>query len=402
MTTTECQRALRRRVAAALTLCLGLALSPSEARAQEPLREVLSFLLTNQSVPTGDFVKDAEAARATRDTVSRLLLVELATQPVSASSPGFVYRFNPALGTLERASDSFGPFFTERSLTAGRGRAAFGAAFSARRFTALDGQDLEDGSFVTSGNQFRDETAPFDVETLSLTLETRTLTMFGTVGVSDRLDVTVAVPLVSLSLEGLRRNTYRGTTVVQASADATATGVGDVAVRGRYRFLAAGPSGLAAVAEVRLPTGREQDLLGAGTASVQAMLVGSLERGRLGLHGNGGVTRGGLTDELHYRGAITVGASPFVTLVGEVLGRRVSGAGRVSVARLPHPSITGVDTLRLLPEGTSSQSAVAVFGAKWNIVDTVLLSGNVAKPLTSAGLTPATVFLVGLEYAFGR
>ncbi|MBA2356026.1 MAG: hypothetical protein H0V80_15350 [Acidobacteria bacterium] len=400
MTTSDRRVGPGGRIAAALVLCLALA--PCEARAQQPLREVLSFLLTNQSVPTGDFVKDAEAARATRDTVSRLLLVELATQPVSASSPGFVYRLNPALGTLERTSESFGPFFTERSLTAGHGRAAFGAAFSARRFTALDGQDLEDGTFVTSGNQFRDETSPFDVETLSLTLESRTLTMFGTVGISDRLDVSVAVPLVSLSLEGLRRNTYRSTSVVQAGADATATGVGDVAVRGRYRLVAAGPSGLAVVAETRLPTGREEDLLGAGEASVQAILVGSFERGRLGLHGNGGVTRGGLSDELHYRGAVTVSASPFVTLVGEVLGRRVDGAGRISVARLPHPSISGVDTFRLLPEGTSSQSAVAVFGAKWNVANTVLLSGNVTAPLTDAGLTPATVFLVGLEYAFGR
>lgn len=387
---------------AALLMCLALALAPAQARAQQPLREVLSFLLTNQSVPTGDFVKDVEAARVTADTISRLLLVELATQPVSASSPGFVYRLNPSLGTLERASESFGPFFTERSLTAGRGRAAFGAAFTVRRFTALDGQDLEDDTFVTSGNQFRDEPAPFDVETLSLTLESRTLTMFGTVGLSDRLDLSVAVPLVSLSLEGLRRNTYRGTSVIQASADATATGLGDVAVRGRYRLVAAGPSGLAVVVETRLPTGREEDLLGAGQTSVQAMLVGSYERGRVGLHGNGGVTRGGLSNEVHYRGAVTVSASPFVTLVGEVLGRRVDDAGRIGVTRLPHPSISGVDTLRLLPEGSSSQSAVAVVGAKWNVANTVLLSGNVTLPLTDAGLTPSPVLLVGLEYAFGR
>lgn len=400
MTTSKRRVGHGRLIAAAIVL--GLALMPWEARAQQPLRDVLSFLLTNQSVPTGDFVKDAEAARATRDTVSRLLLVELATQPVSASSPGFVYRLNPALGTLERASESFGPFFTERSLTAGDGRAAFGAAYSVRRFTALDGQNLEDGSFVTSGNQFRDETSPFDVETLSLRLESRTLTMFGTVGISDRFDVSVAVPLVSLSLEGLRRNTYRGTSVTQASADATATGVGDVAVRGRYRLVSAGPSGLAVAVETRLPTGREEDLLGAGKASVQAMLVGSVERGRLGLHANGGVTRGGLSNELHYRGAVTFSASPFVTLVGEVLARRIDGAGRISVARLPHPSISGVDTFRLLPEARSSQSAVAVFGAKWNVANTVLLTGNMATPLTDAGLTPAMIFLVGLEYAFGR
>lgn len=375
---------------------------PAQVQAQEPLGDVLSFLLTNQAVETRDFVKDVEAAQATRDTLSRLLLVELSTLPVSASSPGFVYRLNPALGTLERTSESFGPFFTERNLTAGRGRAAFGAAFTARRFKALDGQDLRTGAFVTTGNQFRDEPAPFDLETLTLHLESRTLTMFGTVGLTDRLDLTVAVPLVSLSLEGQRLNTYRGTSVVQARADATTTGVGDVTVRARYRLLAAGAGGVGVVSEVRLPTGREQDLLGAGEASVQALLVASVEARRLGLHGNGGFTRGGLSDEVHYRGALTVSVSPYVTLVGELLGRRIADAGRIGITRLPHPSFRGVDTLRLLPEGAASHSAVAVAGAKWNLTNTVLLSGNVSVPLTNEGLTPATVALFGIEYAFGR
>src|SRR5262245_612174 len=107
------------------------------ASAQSPLSEVLSFLLTNRGVPTGDFERDVEAARATRDTMSHLLLVELSTLPTGAASPGFVYRFNPALGTPERASESFGPFFTERSLTTGAGRVTFGASYTTRHFTKL-------------------------------------------------------------------------------------------------------------------------------------------------------------------------------------------------------------------------------------------------------------------------
>ena len=93
---------------------LVLALTPARVSAQS-VSDVLSFLLTNRAVQTDDFQRDAAAAAATRDTVTTLLGAELATLPPSLSSAGFTYRFNPALGTAERASMSFGSFFTERS-----------------------------------------------------------------------------------------------------------------------------------------------------------------------------------------------------------------------------------------------------------------------------------------------
>src|SRR5690606_18941557 len=81
-------RTCRPIVALALTL---VAAAGQQAFAQEPLRDVLSFLLTNQAVPTEDFVRDAEAAAVTRDTISRLLLAELATLPIGSTSAGFTY-----------------------------------------------------------------------------------------------------------------------------------------------------------------------------------------------------------------------------------------------------------------------------------------------------------------------
>ena len=93
-----------------------LALIPAPAAAQS-VSDVLSFLLTNRAVQTDDFQRDAAAAAATRDTVTTLLGAELATLPPSLSSAGFTYRFNSVIGTAERASMSFGSFFTERSLT---------------------------------------------------------------------------------------------------------------------------------------------------------------------------------------------------------------------------------------------------------------------------------------------
>src|SRR5687768_10349209 len=103
---------MRRSAAYAMAIVAAMAQAPPHAYAQgsQSLSEVLSFLLTNQAVPTGDFVKDEAAARATRDTVSRAVALELATLPIATSSPGFVYRLNHDLGTQERATQSFGPF----------------------------------------------------------------------------------------------------------------------------------------------------------------------------------------------------------------------------------------------------------------------------------------------------
>jgi hypothetical protein len=51
---------------------------------------------------------------------------------------GFLYRLNPEFGTVERATASFGPFFVERALTAGRGQVSFGLTFQHLHFTSID------------------------------------------------------------------------------------------------------------------------------------------------------------------------------------------------------------------------------------------------------------------------
>jgi hypothetical protein len=144
-------RAARRRLVSPAIVVAFAGLAVDIASAQESLTDVLSFLLTNRAVPTGDFERDAAAARATRDTMTRSLLTELSTLPVSSPSPGLVYRLNGDLGTLERASDSFGPFFAERGLTAGAGQVSVGLTTRFARFTHLDGYDLGDGRWSPVG-----------------------------------------------------------------------------------------------------------------------------------------------------------------------------------------------------------------------------------------------------------
>src|SRR5512134_3344998 len=120
-----CRRGSRVGLSVAI-LATGLSLcTATPAHAQQTTLDVLSFLLTNRTIITGDFDRDAQAAATTRDTIASFLVQEIATLPVSSSSGGFTYRFDSTLGTVIRSSDSFGPFYTERSLTTGLNRASF-------------------------------------------------------------------------------------------------------------------------------------------------------------------------------------------------------------------------------------------------------------------------------------
>jgi hypothetical protein len=390
-----------RRALLAAGLLLAFTAAPASAQVST-LREVVDLLVTNQSVQTGDFVKDRAAAEAASLALGQTLLVSLATLPTSSSSAGFTYRFNPSLGTLERTTTNFGPSFVERAVTSGKGRAAFGTTWQYASFTRLDNRHLQDEGLVTTANRFLDEPAAFDVERLTLSLQSRIVTGFATVGVTDRLDVAVAVPFVWLDLEGTRIDTYRGTSFLQAQATATTSGFGDVAVRAKYHFFDRGGARLAAAGEVLLPTGREQDLLGAGSTATRVMAVASLEREYVGVHGNLGFGFGGVSDEISYGAALTVAPAPRVTIAAELTGRHLADIGRISEISAPHPLIAGVETVRLSAGDFGMEVVNAGGSFKWNVGGAWLVRASVLIPGTSAGLTSRMRTTVGIDYAFGQ
>jgi hypothetical protein len=370
------------------------------AAAQQTPADVISFLVTNQSVQTGDFEKDRAAAAATRDTIARALQANLATVPIATSSSGFVYRLDPELGTVSRVTDSFGTFFVERAATSGRGRASFGASATTAGYDRLDGIDLRDGTLLTTANRFQDEAAPFDTEALTLKIRTSTLTFYGAYGVTDRLDIAGAVPLVQMRIDGSRVNVYRGQSFVQASGTASASGMADVAVRAKYRLVTGATGGVAAAAELRLPTGDEQLLLGAGSAAIKVMGIASLDRGRAGAHANFAIVRGGVSDEIDGSGAITFAATPRVTIAGELLIRRLSDVHQVITVSAAHPASAGVTTERLAAGAKATTLSSAVTGVKWNAHKTLVLTGEILWRIGKAGLTAPFTPTISIDYLF--
>src|SRR5262245_2371208 len=140
---------------------------PSPLRAQATITGALSFLLTNRSIPTGDFARDEAAAAATRDTISTFLRSELTTLPVTSAASGFTYRLDPDLGGVPvRSTATFGAFYTERSLTIGQRQLWFAATYSGASFNEIDGRDLRDGSLRATASRLTSDQAPFDIETV--------------------------------------------------------------------------------------------------------------------------------------------------------------------------------------------------------------------------------------------
>ena len=388
------------RSVARFTAGLVLIAVTSRPASAQTISDVLSFLVKNRSIPTDDFVRDEQAAQATLDTIADFFVLELGTMPITSASGPFTYRLDPALGTATRSSQSFGPSFTERSLTGGKEQAAFALTVRTASFDTLDGRNLRDGTLVSTASSLRGEQQPFDVETVTLKIRSQATIFSANYGVTDRLDISGAVPIVRVTLSGERVDTYRGRSFVQATGSASSVGLGDIVFQAKYNFLGQGGTGLAVGGETRLPTGNEDNLLGAGEVSLRPRLMGSVERDRIGLHGDVGYSFRGIVEELDYAGAVTFVASPRVTLVGETYGRRLNDFDRLVDTTQPHPTLNGVSTIRLSSLQETRDRVVAVAGVKWNIAGTWLLTANVLHPLGHVGLNASWMPVVTLDYSY--
>jgi hypothetical protein len=171
---------------------------------------------------------------------------------------------------------------------------------------------------------------------------------------------------------------------VNSTVKGSATGVGDLLLRGKYYFLETENwiPNMAAVGQVTFPTGDEDNLLGTGDWRGMMMLVADKQFGRITPHVNLGYEIVGGNSELN-------------TL------RYIFGAD----ARL-HERVTGVVDLigRWEPsgDGRGDHLVDSAFGTKLAIWDSLVLVTNFIVPLNrNHGLRPDFVFAFGLEYTFG-
>ena len=404
---------IRRQVCVAL-MCLTLA-GATPAFAQK-ITTIEDLTLTQTFVQLVDPLGTRPAGQAIAFTTA----LEIATQPFGVSSGGFVFKLDPATGLLARAATTFGPAFAERAITSGEGQVSVGANFRASTYTKLGDLPLDR---LEIGSVTAPSSAVSKTGTASLSISSNTLVLSGSVGVTDNLDVGVAVPMVSIELNGTS-SLQRADGIVPRLAEGTGTfsGLGDIGALAKYRFVRFGSElldagGLAVVMNMRLPTGDRENLRGLGVTRTAVSLVASGRMGRLQPHANGGfeywskgvdvvtdATRNSMVaarHQLQYAAGVELEATPKLTLIADFIGQRIFDAGQVGyVTDTPPPNPQGItSTQSLVALGEGIHKIAFVPGLKLNLKGKLLLSLNALVTLKNNGLRANVTPVIGLELA---
>lgn len=394
-------------------------------------------------------------------------LAQLSSFPLGSSTGGLTYTFDAALGTFRRGSPTFGPAFAERALTIGRGRLSTGFNYQHTSYSRFEGESLDDGSvkfylrhqeccgvggpagpptFGTVPTPDGSRETPFfegDLieAALSLDAKTDTVSLFGNYGITNRWDVGIAVPIVRVSLDAdvnatIMRlatssnpniHTFEAGNPAAVNEDiprrGTATGLGDVVLRTKFRFADMAGGGVAVGADFRLPTGDQDELLGAG-GQTRLYVVGSAGQGRFAGHVNAGYTIAGgelpdvgfptvpsadVPDEFGYAAGVEFAAAPRLTIIGDLVGRTLRDVGRLSLeptvfeyqeagAIVTPPHMATFQEFKPRPGNLSLVYGAA--GVKANAWRDLLISANVLFPLTDAGLKSRVTVVLGVDVAF--
>lgn len=368
---------------------------------------------------TGTFIAGSEA---TGETVARAIALEVATAPAASSSAGLTYTFDLSTRTFARRAGTFGPSFSERAITMGRRKLSGGVSFLQRSYDRLD--DLPLGGFDVF--RFQSGTLPVTSSRVELQIRTDTLAGFAQYGVLDDLDVGIVVPYVRVSIEGVSRIYGEQSGELQrVFMNAPSDGVGDIGIVAKWRFWQAARStdegdqiGLAVAANVHLPTGDDESLIGLGFGRTAVTLVGSGAAGRFSSHLNVGYevwsdavdiprdflgrSRIRVKDQVPYSFGMEWEAHPQLSVMVDVLGRYLRGGGGVGYQPFTFPpnfaDVEGAEALVAVPNGI--HTVLLAPGAKWNAFRTLLLTLNVLVPATNRGLRSRVTPVVGVEWGF--
>ena len=367
------------------------------------------------------------------------LTTQLATVPLPSPASGFTYHFDPGTGTFVRTTQSFGPILTDRGETIGRGKIAFGYTYQFFSYDHLDGLPLSNIPAVFTHDNPQAGGGRADVVATANTIEA-TVTQFTgalTYGVTDRIDLSLAVPVVHTRLALLSNATihrigtgsnlgvhyFRDPDAIggygstrQYFAEGSAGGVGDLVARVKTTLMREGSRSLAAGLDVRMPTGDEQNLLGAGAVGIRPFAAVSAAIGPLAPHANiayqwngksllaGSVQadeKADLPDQFSFAVGADVLVAQRLSVVFDLFGQRVLDSPRLSSRISTRTGVAGSVTLPDIQFVTESYWASAGgFGMKGNVAPNMLITFNLRFALADGGLTDRLSPLVGVEWTF--
>jgi hypothetical protein len=367
---------------------------------------------------------------------------QLTNLPLASPAAGIVYTFDPSLGVATREASSLGPILSERGETLGKRRLYLAFTYQYFSFDKIDGAALnripavfqhEDvlgigvGEGVLGDPSFERDV----IDTLNdVRLRVHQSTFFVSYGLTDRVDVSVAIPIMSVRMDVTSNATIvtNTNTVFHAfeggasnktfRAQRSATGVGDVTFRVKGTAYRGERHSVAAGLDVRTPTGDEENFLGSGTVGVKPFMAWSYGA-RVSPHVNIGYewngdsllggdpltgTKGSLPNQFFYTIGADAALSSNVTVSFDLLGQALTNARQVQVTPFTDlGNSAGVrrtyDNISFSAPGTYSVVNGAV-GFKARPTANLLVSGNLILKLNDGGLRSKVIPMVGLSYTF--
>jgi hypothetical protein len=413
----------------------------ASAQSSESVKGLLRNLFNTTPTPaeiSGGTAADvlASAARFPEET-AKLVGLGVSTLPAASSSAGFTYSLDPVTGGYALKSDSFGALMAERPLTNGRRVVSFAFNFQRARFASLNGIDMADhdensideGLFISDNTVvFQDGFRQFITDRAYFSATSTAFNLFVNYGVTNQVDLGVVVPVVSMSATGRRQRFWDLTRSFQedpvgsrrdfpegpigerdqiARTTVSKSGIGDIAIRAKFAPLQSRSGGVGVLADFRLPTGDDDNLLGAGEASARFVGLFSAAAAASTVSGTIGYSAGGVSDALTYSATVDlpVGPQQQVTLAATVSGQRVQEGILLERFRtLNTLSSSGVRTTfdRQIVSNEAVHIVDLSVGAKVHLTGRWLLAGAVLVPMNDAGFRGGVTPLIGLDYTWSR
>ncbi len=365
---------------------------------------------------------------STFNFLNEALGTQIGEVPLATPASGFIYSFDKALGVPVLSQQSFGPLLAERAETIGKQTAYLAFTYQRYSFSVIDGNNLKNLPILFYfPNQQNPTVVTYTQNRVDVNLNQYVI--YGTFGITDRIDVSFAVPLARVALGVSSKGTeYSTSTPATASfteyLPGSASGIGDVILAAKGTVHRSDKFDLAAGAELRFPSGDAKNFLGAGAYGFKPYLVLSraadrstkLDWGKIAPHLNvayqwngtsvlatdANGTEGNLPSYFGYAAGAELAFTRRITVVADLVGREYFGAAQVSTPRTimapvdrqqtPFSSIVQVN-------GSYNVNNLAI-GLKANPWNRILLMANVTFKLNDAGLRATAVPFVGASYTF--
>jgi hypothetical protein len=385
----------------------------------------------------------AEAERLLVPALNGLIVSNLSSFPLSSTTPGISFDF--AGGELVSVQEGAGPVFADRATTVGKGQINIG--FNATyldlgRFRGLTTEEMRftfshkdvnnDGILGGPDAEGSTENDVIDV-TMGMNLRAAIFALYGTWGITTNLDIGVAVPFIYIDMNGTATaavnsftyaNTGRASHFFAGTADnpvlvtevpygKSTTGIGDLVVRLKYCFLKGGTLDLGALADVRIPTGKQADFLGSGKTDALLALLVSKKVGDFSPHLNIGYelrTADFQSDRLVIKGGFDQRILAGLTFAADFLG--LVDVNRDEAIKLFPGSVSILETgnnggqvlrgvrLSNIPDADNDNLYNLSVGVKYSPWQGFLVLANMLVPLNQAGLRAPVAPTVGMSMNF--